>query len=198
MPEGPIISSRLESFTRVITTLLCCSWGYSFAYAFFRCVLDKSPLLVCLAAALPLLAVWASLERKRWGRLVVLGLSLLAQTMFLTILGLLMFSHEAPGISGDKSLFDCLRFGLYEFGESPDAALTVLLLSAASAIWFCTPWARAEYETRKQPYLSPGQRAIAFTVVSLWTITMINSPTVLERRAPNLPFRTPRRLTMRY
>jgi len=197
MPESPAVPSRIETFTRVITTLLCCCWGYSFAYAFFRCVLDGSPLIVCFAAALPLLAVWASLERKRWGRLVVIGLSLIALLMFGCILSILAFSHVVLEFA-TGSLLDCLRFGLIEFGESPDTALAVLLISLISTVWLYTPWVRAEYETRKQSYLTPGQRAIAFTVVSLWTVTMLNSPTLPERGASNLPFRTPRRLTLRY
>ena len=64
--------------------------------------------------------------------------------------------------------------------------------------WFCSPWVHAEYEERKKLYLTPGQRFIAVSVLSLWGLTMMATPTLLESREGDVPLRTPRRLTLRY
>jgi hypothetical protein len=182
----------------MVTTLLCCGWGLSFACSFFRCALDGSGPLVCVAAALPLAAVWASLERKRWGRLVLIGQSLLAQALFALILSILAFSNHVQMEPAERHFFGYLNYALHLFGETKETTLVVLLLSAATTVWFFLPWVQAEFELSKKPFLTPGQRVIAATVVSVWCLTMIATPTRPESRSPNIPLKTPRRLTLRY
>jgi hypothetical protein len=194
----PTEPRRAAHLARGFTTFLCCAWGYSFAYSFFRCVLDRCGLMVCLAAALPLVAVWASLERKRWGRLALIGLSLLAQALFGVILAILIFSHHVWIDPAERHFFGYVKYALRLFGETPETTLTLLLLSAATAIWLFMPWARAEYIQRKKRYLTPGQRVIAVSIVALWGLTMIATPTPPEIRFPDTPLKTPRRLSMRY
>ena len=198
MPTTLSAPCRLDSVSRALTTLLCCGWGYSFAYSFFRCVLDRSGLFVCLAAALPLAAVWAALERKRWGRLVLIGLSMLAQALFSLMVTLLIFSHHQRVFPTEQHLFSCVRYALHLYGETQESAIGVLILSAVTAGWFCMPHVRSEYLQRKKPYLTPGQRIIAVSVVSIWGLTMMATPTLPESRSPDLPFKTPRRLSTRY
>ncbi len=183
---------------RGLTTLLCCGWGYSFAYSFFRCIQDRSGPLVCAAAALPLAAVWASLERKRWGRLVLISQSLLAQALFALILSIVSFTNRVRVMPSERNIIGYFVHALRLFGERPEITLAVLILAVATSIWFCMPWVRAEYDQRKKPLLTPGQRVIAITVVSLWCVTMVATPTLPESRSPHTPLKTPRRLTLRY
>lgn len=198
MPVTPSASPRVATCARGVTTLLCCGWGYSFAYSFFRCILDGSGPLACLAAVLPLVGVWASLERKRWGRLILIGQSLLALVMFMMIMYMLAFSHQVSVDPAQRHFLGYLNYSLHLFGETPQTTLAVLLLSAATAIWFGIPLVRAEYEQCKKPFLTPGQRVIAAAMISLWGITMIATPTRSENRSPDMPLKTPRRLTLRY
>jgi hypothetical protein len=191
-------SSRLAPWARSFTTALCCAWGYSFAYSFFRCIQDRSGLLVCMAAVLPLAAVWAALERKRWGRLVLIGQSLLAQALFAIMLSTLACSHPAWIDPTERHFLGYVRHTLHLFGETRATTMGILLLSAASSVWFCMPWVRREFESRKKPFLTPGQRLIAVTVVSVWCVTMVASPTRPESRSPDMPLKAARRLTLRY
>jgi hypothetical protein len=194
----PSESARAAALARGLTTLLCCGWGYSFAYSFFRCMLDGSGVIVCLAAALPLAAVWAALERKRWGRLSLIVLSILAQALFVVMLSILLYSNHVRPEPADHHLSGCLHDAIHLFSETPDTTVAVLVLSFVTFVWFCMPWVRTEYVHQKKNYLSPGQRVIALSVVTLWGLTMIASPTPPETNAPNTPLKTPRRLTMRY
>jgi len=198
MPNTLSASLRPIYHARLLTTLLCCVWGYTFAYTFFQCVLDNASPLTMLAAALPLAAVWAALERKRWGRLVLIVLSLLAHGLFAMMLMSLAFSNQVPLAPSERHLFGYITHAVSLFGDTPGATLSILLLSGFTAVWLCLPWVRDEFEKQKHVDLTPGQRVIAASVVILWSVTMVATPTVLESRSPNLPLRTPRRLTLRY
>jgi len=189
---------RHAVFARGFTTALCCAWGFSFAYVFFGCIMDRSGPLVCLAAALPLLAVWGALDRKRWARIVLVAQSLLAYVLFALMFATLAFSHTLWLAPAEHHLTGYLQGALRLFGETPEATLGVLVLSALTAIWFCLPWTRREYENRKKPFLTPGQKVIAISVLSAWGLTMISTPAPAERRSPDVPLKTPRRLTLRY
>ena len=184
MLEVTSTESYRAANARVITTLLCCCWAYSFAYSFFRCVLDRSGALACFAAVLPLAAVWASLERIRWGRLVLIGLSLLAFGLFCSILFALIFSQSAIVPVTDRNFAGYILWALRLFGESPEITLGVLLLSAATGLWFSMPWVKNEFELRKRRMLTPAQRTIALSVVTVWILTMMATPTPPESRSP--------------
>ena len=198
MPSVPPTSLPLSSISRGVTTLLCCGWGYSFAYSFFQCILENSSPMVLLAAALPLLAVWAALERKRWGRLALIGLSLLAPGLFALMLIALAYSNEVWIRPSDRHLFGYIDTALRLFSDSPSTTIGVLVLAAATAIWLCIPIVRDEYIKKKKPFLTPGQRVIAASIISIWGITMIATPTTVENRTPNIPLKAQRRLTLRY
>lgn len=198
MPEMQTVPRCLATLGRALTTMLCCGWGFSFAYSFFRCVSDKSSMLVCAAAVLPLTAVWAALERKRWGRLVLQVLSLLAQALFGIMLVMLMVTDRVYVAPGDRHLWGYLLYTIRLFAETPSTTLAILLLSATTSIWFTMPWVRKDYEVGKKVVLTPGQRIIAASVVAFWGLTMSVTPTVLESRSTYIPLKAPRRLSMRY
>ena len=58
---------------RLSTTLLALAWGITSAYILFYSLLISHNIRPCLAALVPLVITWATLERKRWGRLALLG-----------------------------------------------------------------------------------------------------------------------------
>lgn len=191
-------SLRSLSLTRATTTLLCCVWAYTFAYSFFQSVLERSSPLVMLAATLPIAAVWAALERKRWGRLVLMAQSVLAHLLFGIMVVFLACSRERVAGPVDHNLFGYINYALQLFGETPETTLSILLLAALTAVWLSMPCVRDDFESQKKAFLSPGQQIIAAAVIGMWGLTMATSPTVQETRMPNLPFKTPRRVTMRY
>ena len=129
---------------------------------------------------------------------MLIGQSLLAHGLFAMMLMFLAFTNEVWIAPAERHLLGYITYALRLFGETPETTLAVLLLSAVTTIWLCMPWVRDEYEKKKKPFLTPGQRVIAVSVVSVWGITMIATPTVAESRSPNIPLKTPRRLTLRY
>ena len=198
MPSGSPTSLPFSSISRGVTTLLCCGWGYSFAYSFFQCIVENSKPLVLLASALPLVAVWAALERKRWGRLALIGLSLLAHGLFALMLIVLAYSNEHWIPPSDQHLVGYFGTALRLFSDSPSTTIGILFLSAITATWLCIPTVRDEYIKKKKPFLTPAQRVIAATVISVWGITMIATPTIVESRTPNIPLKAPRRISLRF
>ena len=198
MPSVLPTSLPLSSISRGVTTLLCCGWGYSFAYSFFQCIIENSGPLVLLAAALPLVVVWAALERKRWGRLALIGLSLLAHAIFALMMVDLAYSNEVAIPLSDRHIFGYFDAALRLFSDTPTTTIGVLILSAFTAIWLCIPIVRDEYTKKKKPFLTPGQRIIAATVISIWGITMIATPTIVESNTPNIPLKATRRISLRF
>lgn len=183
---------------RSFTTLLCCVWGYSFAFSFFRCLLYRPNLCVGMAAALPLAAVWGTLERKRWGRITLLSLSFLALALFIWMLGTLVFAQRAGIPSGDRNLAGCFDYALRLYAETPGTTIATLLLSLLTAFWFFLPFVRSEFDQGKKVVLTSGQRLIAACLVVFWCLTMLATPSSEETRSNVVPLKTTRRLTTRY
>jgi hypothetical protein len=168
-PNGPSGGERL------LTTLLACCWGFSSAYILFHSLLVTHDARPCFAALVPLVVVWATLERKRWGRLALLGLSAVALGLFIASIGFI----AAIGTSWEptqRTLMNYARIALRLYADDPSTALTMLLLAATTGLWLRRPVIIAEFERGKRATLAAAQRAIAMALVSCWGIILVFPP----------------------
>ena len=183
---------------RAFTTMLCCVWGYSFAYSLFRCLLYRPNVCVGLAATLPLAVVWGTLERKRWGRIALLCLSFLALSLFVWMLGTLFFAGRSLIAPAERNLSGYLSYAVNLFAETPLITIATLILSGITALWFLLPAGRSEFNQGKKVVLTSGQRLIAGLIVILWCLGMMLTPAAVEKKSQPTPIKASRRLTTRY
>jgi hypothetical protein len=174
--------SSIPGRIRFMTTFIAGAWGLASAYTLFYSLLVKPDMRYFLLALFPLVAVWATIERKRWGRLALLGLSSAALGFFAANIGLTISIHfkdfQAGKLNVDKVVSTVLR----GFNYQPQIAIAVLVLAAMTAYWMCLPNVRTEYERGKNATLAVAQRAIAMTVVGCWGITfLLPTGTALEQ-----------------
>ncbi len=109
-----------------------------------------------------LLMVWATLERKRWGRLALLGMSV-------TVLVVCLVGARLADVTGANGLHATLNF----FAASPGGIGAMLLLATWTVFWLRRSAVVAEFEQGKRTGLRTGQRAIALTLVGLWALMLI-------------------------
>jgi hypothetical protein len=166
--NGTWISARLT------TTLLASGWGLVSAYILFSSLLVNHNARYCYAALAPLIAVWATLERKRWGRLALLGLS--ATALGLSIAGIGRAFALANAFQGERSLLDYLGAATQRFSLNPSANLVLLLLAAMTGFWMCRPDVVAEFERGKKATLAVAQRMIALSLVGCWGLFILFAP----------------------
>lgn len=167
-------NSSITGRIRFTTTIIAGAWGLASAYLLFYSLLVKPDMRLFLSSLLPLVAVWATIERKRWGRLALLGLSSASLGFFAASVGLAIsvnFKELQSGKAGFESLINAvLKNG---FNDQPQIAFAILVLAAMTAYWMCLPNVRTEYERGKNAKLAVAQRAIAMTVVGCWGITFL-------------------------
>lgn len=182
-------NSSIPGHVRFTTTLIAGAWGLASAYTLFYSLLVKPDMRLFLCALLPLVAVWATIERKRWGRLALLGLSSASLGFFAAAIGNAIASN-LPAIQSGKFGFNALLADVTRhiveigFKDQPQIAFAVLVLAAMTAFWMCLPNVRTEYERGKNAKLAIAQRAIAMTVVACWGITFL-LPTETPPQQPN-------------
>ncbi|HLJ57896.1 MAG TPA: hypothetical protein VKT77_22855 [Chthonomonadaceae bacterium] len=198
MTSAAADATSRDSITRVMTSLLCCIWGFTFGATFFECILDACGPLALFAAILPLVSIWAALERKRWARMVLMTLSALAIALFAIMAVWIACSDQGLPGAADRDLQGFLLYALNHFSVTPGSALWILVLSATTLIWLCLPWVREEFASMKDPSLTPGHLLIAGWIVVFWGATMIATPAQDERSGPQGLLRAGRRLTLRY
>jgi hypothetical protein len=158
---------------RLTTTLLASGWGLVSAYILFSSLLINHSARSCYAALAPLIAVWATLERKRWGRLALLGLS--ATALGLSIAGIGR-AFALASAQGERSLFYYLGTATQWFSLNPAANLALLLLAAMTGFWMCRPDVVAEFERGKKATLAVAQRMIALSLVGGWGLFVLFAP----------------------
>lgn len=172
-PAPGLFHSRVS---RNVTTVLTAGWGYYFISAFFRDITGHTNLFVCITALFPICAVWASLGRKRWGRMTLIVASALALTLF----ALMIVQNRLPTIGDRYSVgpasYDCLVYVVQIFGETPIDIAGGLVLALCTVAWFSTPLVRQEYEKTKKTELEVGQQIISGFIVLSWMTAAIVSP----------------------
>ena len=166
-------SSSVSGGVRLTTTIIACAWGLVSAYTLFFSLLVQPNMRYFLIALFPLVAVWAAIERKRWGRLALLGLSSAALGVFAADIGWTIASNytkfQAHKVNVNTLVDDALKF----FNYQPQIALAILVLAAMTAFWMCRPTVRIEYDRGKNATLAVAQKAIAMTVVGCWGVTFL-------------------------
>lgn len=144
------------------TTLFAVGWGLLASYQLLHGLLVTHSLRFMVVGPMGLLMVWATLERKRWGRLALLGMSL-------TVLVVCLVGAQLADAMGADGLHATLNF----FAASPGGLGAMLLLAIWTVFWLLRSAVAAEFEQGKRAELRSGQRAIAVTLVGLWGLMLI-------------------------
>ena len=144
------------------TTLFAAGWGLLASYQLLNGLLVTHSLRFMVVGPMALLMVWATLERKRWGRLALLGMSL-------TVLVVCLAGARLADVIGAVGLHTTLAF----FAASPGGLGAMLMLAAWTVFWMGRSAIVAEFEQGKRSGLRTGQRAIAATLVGLWALMLI-------------------------
>jgi hypothetical protein len=144
------------------TTLFAVGWGLLASYQLLHGLFVTHSVRFMVVGPMALLMVWATLERKRWGRLALLGMSL-------TVLFVCLVGAQLADATGAAGLHATLDF----FASSPGGLGAMLLLSVWTVFWMRRSVIVAEFEHGKHTGLVMGQRAIALTLVGLWGLMLI-------------------------
>lgn len=169
------VPTGTSASTRFWTTVLACGWGLASAYILFYSLLNNGSTRLIVGALVPLVTVWAVLERKRWGRLALLGLSATALGLFLyTLGGVAASTWNLP--ASERSLAHIVENTLSSFGDKSEIALIVLVLALSTGYWMRRPAVVAEFEKGKRATLAVAQKAIAMSLVAFWGVTVLLVP----------------------
>lgn len=183
-----LITPRNEktSYAAFCTSLLACLWGGGAAYILCYSLLITHNNRLAMTALVPLVAVWATLERKRWGRLALMGLSITTIGLFLIAMTLLTIfpytaqSVEVQSLANFRSLLEAA------YGISTQAVLGMLLLAAVTGAWLWHPRVVAEFDQHKRHTLAKAQRAIAAVLVGCWGAAIAMNPLLAIDRASGI------------
>ena len=162
---------------RFSTTLLALCWGITSAYILFYSLLVSHNVRPCLAALAPLIITWATLERKRWGRLALLGLSGVALGLFVGTIGLAASIVHATLPVAQQTPLRCLEMALGFFGEKNSLAGGIIVgLAAMTGFYLRRPDVAAEFERGKKQTMATAQKVIAAVLVGCWSLTFLSTP----------------------
>ena len=181
---------------RLSTTLLATAWGITSAYILFYSLLVSHNVRPCLAALVPLVITWAILERKRWGRLALLGLSAVALGLFVGTIGLCASIAHATLPAAQQTPLRFLEMALGFFGEKNSMAGGIIVgLAAMTGFYLRRPAVVAEFERGKKPTIALAQKGIAAVLVGSWSLTFLGAPLPIPRvkTAVSSPARMARR-----
>ncbi len=163
-----------------LTTLLAVGWGLLASYQLLMALLITHSVRFLLVTPLVLVMVWATLERKRWGRLALLGISVTA------LAGYAVGAEVAHAVGAEEG-----QAALALVSDSNPVAVLSLLLAACTAIWMCMPAVVREFEQGKRPVLRAGQRGIAVALVAVWGLTlMLPAPAMSRQRHKGYPIQS--------
>lgn len=176
MSEQNTTLSGTQVSARMLTTLLVSCWGLSFAYLLLHSLLITHNIGLCLAASVPMLIVWATLERKRWGRLALLGVCATTLGLFFTLVALFAVSGESWLVPAERNLTNYSHIALSIVSQNSYTAAVMLTLSAATGYWLKRPVVVHEFEQGKRSGLAAGQRVIAIALVGTWGAAAFSLP----------------------
>ena len=174
--EGSFKPKRTAfAFAAPLTNAIACLWGAAAAYLLWHSLIITHNARFSAAASASLAAVWATLERKRWGRLAMMGLSI-------TTVGAFAFLMGAFGAFGKESLpqvqmlGSALRSLARMYGFSVPAVIGLVALAAATGLWMLHPAVSAEFNHNKKLSLAGAQRGIAVGLVCCWAAAIAQMP----------------------
>ena len=165
-------------YTAPLINTLACLWGAASAYILCCSLLVTHKILFALAALVPLIAAWATLERKRWGRMALMGLSLTTVGVFAFGLGVFMASldHVQPQV---RSVSNSLRDLAALYDISAAAIFGLVVLAAVTGMWMLRREVKAEFNENKKGALAGAQRVIAGVLVCCWGAAIAYTPLTL-------------------
>ncbi len=185
-PPPPVAAKAVPASVRRITTTLVALWGLLSAYALAYGAIVETDLRTILASIVPLAAVWAAMDRKRWGRMTLVFVSAIACIGY--VITLMYVAATGRGwMDGEFTLANCASMALREmWNDYPEAGIVGLGLAAFSLFWMFRRTVLQEFSKGKQIKLSPGQRVIAIVLAFLWLYTMLFSQLAPVPRMPAL------------
>ena len=173
-PPKPI-SPRIRQLTKSLIIV----WALISAYAFVNAVVGSLSgnfdLRTLLATIVPLAAVWAAFDRKRWGRMTLIFVSYVAWLGYIVTL-------VYTGATGRNWMLDYdAKSVLYTALEvmwngSAFAGFVGLSLAAVSLHWLQRNDVSRDFNEGKKMTLSPGQRIIAIALTFCWLYAMLFLP----------------------
>jgi len=180
MPQRYATWYGTPASSRMLTTLLAGGWGLSSAYIMFHSLLVSHDAKPALASFVPLVIVWAVLERKRWGRLAMLGLSSTALGLFVAGLGYVAAHGSQVLLPAERDFSHYSQLVIRMYSGAPRATYMTLILAATTGFWMRVPAVVAEFERGKRVALARAQRAIAFSLVACWAGTVLLTTSTLK------------------
>lgn len=160
--------SRQHEWLADGTTVIAMSWVTLTFYGFMHLASVSSIRLgIWTAAFITILVAWSVIERKRWGRLALLGIAscILADAACAVycLLSVSLTPRETPVlITVERSYIGSPFFGLL-----------ILLLCALTILWLLRRSVRDEFERRKRAATRRYQVGIALTLVGICGIGMV-------------------------
>lgn len=180
MGEQHTLPHSAPSLTRHLTTGVASAWGLFLFYLLFTSVLEAPALFTGIIAVVGLIVVWATLERKRWGRLALLGVSATILGLFSAAIVYVIKTGEFPLFPLTELLQTCARLALGLYVENSVIALSVLFLALVTSLWLRAPAVVTEFEGGKKHGLLSAQRVIALALVLFWGLLLVFTPRVSE------------------
>ena len=185
MPDLPIeeptqspqpTSIAVSPVTRRLTTALVLAWGLFSAIALAYGSVIAFDLRVILAAIVPLAAVWAALDRKRWGRMTLIFVGSIAWLGYLLAFVYTLLTGKT-WIDGEFSLPNYAYMALrMMWADYPEAGMIGLTLAAITLVWMFRSTVIAEFAKGRQHVLSFGQKLIASILAFFWLYAMLFTP----------------------
>ncbi len=179
--EGSQETPAASALTAPLTNALACLWGAAAAYILCCSLLITHRYGYALAALVPLIAAWATLERKRWGRMALTGLSMITACPFIFLLAEFAALHSqaqpkkftlGSGVRDIAALYDI----------SATAGFGLVVLAVVTWLWMLRRQVKNEFNQHKKNTLANAQRAIATVLVCCWGGAVALTPLVTGGR----------------
>jgi len=171
MPDHTTRETESPTLARVTNVIVAC-WGVAAQYMIVRAMFVSHQMRYGFGAPIPLFIVWATLERKRWGRLSVLVISLTAVAMFIGV-AFLAFGLNVGVFTGHQSSPAAMYTWFKTFYSQDSTSLAAMVaLAVATGFWMCRAAVVAEFNKGKKNALAVGQWAIAVVLAVAYTATL--------------------------
>jgi hypothetical protein len=175
--DGSFTNRRGTSpFAARCTTLLASLWGAVAAYILCHSLIVTHNKRYTVAALVSLVTVWATLERKRWGRMALIGLSVTTMGVFGFFVGAFSAFSDSSQSPEVRSMHKAMMKVANCYGISIPGIIALLLLAVVSSLWLCRAEVVAEFNQHKHALLVSGQRVIATTLVACWGAAIALNP----------------------
>ncbi len=174
MPDHATRETESPAVARVTNVVVAC-WGVAAQYMIVRSMFVSHQMRYGFGAPIPLFIVWATLERKRWGRLAVVVISLTAVAMFIGVAFLAFGLNLGVVMGHPSSPANMLAWFRNFYSQDSTTLAVVILLAIATGFWMCRAVVVAEFNKGKKNALAFGQWLIALALAVAYTATLFLS-----------------------